>query len=157
MTNRKTKSQATTEVNFMRREICLEIVRAIMITTTNKSMEIMVMILFLLTTWCERILTTIFSYQTYQITTMVNIIWSEVCRSSFRLILNSLCLPVVCRWNNSACILRIQKTFLVALSWRQFWRYQVGKYCCSRYGMNLWSYDLHDNRALSPWGIWSLF
>ena len=55
-----------------------------------------------LTTLCGRILTMILSYQKYQITTVVHMVLRKVWRSSIKLFLNELCLPVVCIWNTSA-------------------------------------------------------
>ena len=61
MTKRKTTNQAISEVNWTRRKRPMEIFRTIMTTETKKKMETIVMIIFMLTTWCERILTTILS------------------------------------------------------------------------------------------------
>ena len=55
-----------------------------------------------LKTLCGRILTMILSYQKYQITTVVHMVLRKVWRSSIKLFLNELCLPVVCIWNTSA-------------------------------------------------------
>ena len=80
----------------------MDIFRTIMMTVTKMKTEILLMILFLLKNWYGRILTMILSYQTYQITTVVHMVWRKVWRRYFRLLLNTLCLPVVCRWDNSA-------------------------------------------------------
>ena len=66
----------------------MEIVRKITMTVTKTRNEMLVVILFLLTNWCGRILTTTLSYQTYQITTVVHMVLRKTRRISFKMFLN---------------------------------------------------------------------
>ena len=51
--------------------MALDIVITIMMKVTKKKMEILVIVIFLLTTWCGGIYKMILSYETYQIITVV--------------------------------------------------------------------------------------
>ena len=109
---RKTTNKSTVEVNWTGRTFPLETFKTIMIKVTKTKMEMLVMVLFMFTTCCGRILKIIFSYQTYQITTVVHIVLRKAWRSSFKLLLNELFLPVVCSCNTSVRSLRSQKDIL---------------------------------------------
>ena len=60
--------------------MALDIVITIMMKVTKKKMEILVIVIFLLTTWCGGIYKMILSYETYQIITVVQMGWRKVWR-----------------------------------------------------------------------------